>query len=148
MNVLAQTEDSLKEEIVAAIVQAGLAEAEELPVIILEKPKEKQHGDFASNIAMQLARIAKKAPRAIAEDIVHHIDKSKAAIEKVEIAGPGFINFFMKSDYLDELISTILTEGETYGQSDFGQGEKVQVEFVSVRSEEHTSELQSRGHLV
>ncbi|HLS59925.1 MAG TPA: arginine--tRNA ligase [Virgibacillus sp.] len=132
MNVLAQTEDSLKEEIVAAIVQAGLAEAEELPVIILEKPKEKQHGDFASNIAMQLARIAKKAPRAIAEDIVHHIDKSKAAIEKVEIAGPGFINFFMKSDYLGELISTILTEGETYGQSDFGQGEKVQVEFVSV----------------
>src|SRR5690625_6547516 len=118
MNVLAQTEDSLKEEIVAAIVQAGLAEAEELPVIILKKPKEKHHGDCASNITMQLARISKKAPRAIAEDIVHHIDKSKAAIEKVEIAGPGFINFFMKSDYLGELISTILTEGETYGQSD------------------------------
>lgn len=132
MNVLAQTEDILKEEIVAAVIQASLAKAEELPIITLEKPKEKQHGDFASNIAMQLARIAKKAPRAIAEDIVHHIDKSKASIEKVEIAGPGFINFFMKSDYLGELIPTILTEGEAYGQSDFGQGEKVQVEFVSV----------------
>src|SRR5690625_6548861 len=117
MNVLAQTEDSLKEEIVAAIVQAGLAEAEELPVIILEKPKEKQHGDFASNIAMQLARIAKKAPRAIAADIVHHLDKSKASIEKGEIAGAGCINFSMKSDYLGDLISTIIPDGDTYGQS-------------------------------
>src|SRR5690625_2499343 len=132
MNVLAQTEDTLKEEIIAAVVQAKLAKAEELPAITLEKPKEKQHGDFASNIAMQLARIAKKAPRAIAEDIVHHLDKSKASIKKVEIAGPGFINFFMKSDYLGELISTIITEGDTYGQSTVGQGEKVQVEFVSV----------------
>src|SRR5690625_6878550 len=94
--------------------------------------KEKYKCDFAYNFALLLACIAKEAPRAIADDIVHHIDKSKAAIEKVEIAGPGFINFFMKSDYLGELISTILTEGETYGQSDFGQGEKVQVEFVSV----------------
>src|SRR5690625_5320882 len=112
MNVLAQTEETIKEEIIAAVVKAKLAKAEELPDITIEKPKEKQHGDFASNIAMQLARIAKKAPRAIAEDIVHHLDKSKASIKKVEIAGPGFINFFMKSDYLGELISTIITEGE------------------------------------
>ncbi len=59
-NVLAQTEDILKQEIAAAVVQAGLAAEEELPEVILEKPKEKTHGDFATNIAMQLARIAKK----------------------------------------------------------------------------------------
>jgi arginyl-tRNA synthetase len=132
MNVLAQTEEILKSEIAAAIIQAKLAAAEELPDIILEKPKEKQHGDFASNIAMQLARIAKKAPRQIAEEIVANLDQSKASIEKVDIAGPGFINFFMKSDFLGALIPTILEAGETYGQSDFGKGEKVQIEFVSV----------------
>lgn len=132
MNVLAQTEEVLKTEIETAIIQAGLATEEELPTIALEKPKDKQHGDFASNIAMQLARIAKKAPRQIAEEIVANLDQSKASIEKVDIAGPGFINFFMKSDFLGELIPTILEAGEDYGQTDFGKGEKVQIEFVSV----------------
>lgn len=132
MNVLAQTEEVLKTEIKTAIIQAGLAKEEELPAIALEKPKDKQHGDFAANIAMQLARIAKKAPRQIAEEIVENLDQSKASIEKVDIAGPGFINFFMKSDFLGELIPTILEAGEAYGQTDFGKGEKVQIEFVSV----------------
>lgn len=132
MNVLEQTEITLKDEIKAAIIQANIATEDQLPLLILEKPKEKQHGDFASNIAMQLARIAKKAPRQIAEDIVAHLDHSKASIEKVEIAGPGFINFFMKSDYLGELIKTILDSGATYGETNSGQGKKVQIEFVSV----------------
>src|SRR5690625_3320459 len=103
-----------------------------MPQVILEKPKDKSHGDFATNIAMQLARIAKKAPRQIAEDITANLDHSKASIEKVDIAGPGFINFFMKNDYLGELIPTILQAGDTYGKTDAGQGEKIQVEFVSV----------------
>src|SRR5690625_7816019 len=114
MNVLAQTEEALKSEIAAAIIQAGLATADELPAIILEKPKDKQHGDFASNIAMQLARIAKKAPRQIAEEIVANLDQSKASIEKVDIAGPGFINFFMKREYLGELIRSIMEGGQLY----------------------------------
>lgn len=132
MNVLAQTEETVKQGITDAIVQAELATVEELPDIILEKPKDKQHGDFASNIAMQLARIAKKAPRQIAEEIVENLDQSRASIEKVEIAGPGFINFFMKSDFLGELIPTILEAGEAYGQTDSGKGKRVQIEFVSV----------------
>src|SRR5690625_5970278 len=103
-----------------------------MPQVILEKPKDKSHGDFATNIAMQLARIAKKAPRQIAEDITANLDHSKASIEKVDIAGPGFINFFMKNDYLGELIPTILQAGDTYGKTDIGQGERIQVEFVSV----------------
>ncbi|MEC2157987.1 arginine--tRNA ligase [Virgibacillus halodenitrificans] len=132
MNVLVQTEETLKQEIAAAVIQAKLATAEELPAVILEKPKDKAHGDFASNIAMQLARIAKKAPRQIAQDIVDHLDQTKASIEKVEIAGPGFINFFMKNDFLESIIPTILEAESTYGQTNAGKGEKVQVEFVSV----------------
>ncbi|WP_099159365.1 arginine--tRNA ligase [Virgibacillus ndiopensis] len=132
MNILAQTEEALKQEIAAAVMKSNLANEEELPDIILEKPKDKAHGDFASNIAMQLARIAKKAPRKIAEEIVNALDQSKASIEKVEIAGPGFINFFTKNDFLGQLIPTIIDAGEAYGKTNAGQGEKIQVEFVSV----------------
>lgn len=132
MNILTQTEETLKGEIAAAVVKAELATESELPTIILEKPKDKAHGDFASNIAMQLARIAKKAPRQIADDIVASLDNTKASIEKVEIAGPGFINFFMKSDYLGELVSTIIKAGDDYGKTNTGRDAKVQVEFVSV----------------
>lgn len=132
MNILAQTEETLKEAIKQAILSANLTSEAELPDIILETPREKEHGDFATTIAMQLARIAKKAPRQIAEDIVAQLDHEQAAIDKVDIAGPGFINFYMKSDYLGELISLVLNEGETYGHTTEGQGKKVQVEFVSV----------------
>lgn len=132
MNVLAETEQQLKNEIGAAVVRASLATEEELPSIILEKPRDKSHGDFATNIAMQLARIAKKAPRMIAEDIVAAIDQENAAIDQIEIAGPGFINFRMKDNYLETLVATILEAGSSYGKTDMGQGERVQVEFVSV----------------
>ncbi|MFD1416414.1 arginine--tRNA ligase [Oceanobacillus jeddahense] len=132
MNVLAQTEETLKEQIHTAVIAAGLATEDAIPDIILEKPKDKAHGDFATNIAMQLARIAKKAPRQIADDIVTQLDKQKASVEKVDIAGPGFINFYMKQDFLGEVIKTVLEAGDAYGTSKDGNGEKVQVEFVSV----------------
>ncbi|HLS06919.1 MAG TPA: arginine--tRNA ligase, partial [Bacillota bacterium] len=132
MNVLAQTEASLKQAITQAVIQANLAEATELPDIILEVPKDKSHGDFATNIAMQLARIAKKAPREIAEEIKEHINVKEATIEKIEIAGPGFINFFMKRDFLHTIIQTIIQAGVSYGETDDGVGQRAQVEFVSV----------------
>src|SRR5699024_6149283 len=108
MSILGQTEDMLKTEIQSAVLKANLATKDELPSIVLETPKEKAHGDFATNIAMQLASIAKKAPRAIAEDIVKHLDLAKASVEKIDIAGPGFINFFMKRDFLGDRKSTRL----------------------------------------
>ncbi|WLV24237.1 arginine--tRNA ligase [Aciduricibacillus chroicocephali] len=132
MNVLSQTEDQLKQAIADAVLKAELATAAEMPDIILEKPKDKQHGDFAANIAMQLARIAKKAPRQIAEDIVNTLDKSKASVDEIEIAGPGFINFFMKEDYLGDLVKLILDEKADYGKTGAGNGQRIQVEFVSV----------------
>lgn len=132
MNILEQTEEKLKNEIYQAVLSSGLASEEEIPEIILEKPKDKSHGDFATNIAMQLARIAKKAPRQIADDIVAKINEEEASIEKVEIAGPGFINFFMRDDFLLEVIPTILEQRENYGRTNAGGGRRVQVEFVSV----------------
>ncbi|QXE01179.1 arginine--tRNA ligase [Terribacillus sp. DMT04] len=131
MNIVQQTEQKLKAAIQDAVYTAGLADEQSIPAIILEQPKDKAHGDYATNIAMQLARVAKKAPRAIAEDLQKHFNYENAPVEKIEIAGPGFINFFMRNDYLGELVSTILNAGDDFGRTNTGQGEKVQVEFVS-----------------
>ena len=131
MNSVEQIKQQLKEEIIAAIVEAGLAERSEVPEVILETPKEKAHGDYATNMAMQLARIAKKAPRAIAEDLVAHLNKERASVEKVEIAGPGFINFFMDNSYLREVVPAVLQAGDGYGSTNVGGGKRIQVEFVS-----------------
>lgn len=131
MNIVEQIQAKLKVEIKNAVIAANLATEEQIPSVVLELPKEKAHGDYATNMAMQLARIAKKAPRAIAEEIVKHMDTEKASIEKIEIAGPGFINFYMNNSYLTELIPTILKAGNRYGETNVGQGEKIQVEFVS-----------------
>ena len=131
MNIVEQVHNKLKEEIQAAVVKAGLATEEQIPNVVLEIPKDKTHGDYSTNMAMQLARIAKKAPRMIAEALIENFDQSKASIEKIEIAGPGFINFYMNNSYLTDLIPTILKAGEAYGETNVGKGEKVQVEFVS-----------------
>jgi arginyl-tRNA synthetase len=131
MNIVEQVKEKLKEEIKASVLKAGLATEDQIPAVILEVPKDKAHGDYSTNMAMQLARVAKKAPRMIAEDIVRHFDKTKASIEKIEIAGPGFINFYMNNSYLTDLIPAILQAGEAYGESNAGQGQKIQVEFVS-----------------
>ncbi|MED1173595.1 arginine--tRNA ligase [Bacillus inaquosorum] len=131
MNIAEQMKDVLKEEIKAAVLKAGLAEESQLPNVILETPKDKTHGDYSTNMAMQLARIAKKAPRQIAEEIVAHFDKGKASIEKLDIAGPGFINFYMNNQYLTKLIPSVLEAGEAYGETNIGNGERVQIEFVS-----------------
>ncbi|MEK5382609.1 arginine--tRNA ligase [Niallia sp. FSL W8-0635] len=131
MNIVDQIKDNLKEEIKQSVIKAGLATEEQIPEVILELPKEKAHGDYSTNMAMQLARVAKKAPRMIAEAIIENFDQTKASIKKVEIAGPGFINFYMDNSYLTDLIPTILQAGEQYGQTTVGNKEKVQVEFVS-----------------
>jgi arginyl-tRNA synthetase len=131
MNIVEQVQSRLKEEIRAAVVKANLATEEQIPDVILEIPKEKAHGDYSTNMAMQLARVAKKAPRMIAEALIENFDRSKASIEKIELAGPGFINFYMNNAYLTDLIPTVLDAGEKYGETTIGGKQKVQVEFVS-----------------
>ncbi|MCM3618027.1 arginine--tRNA ligase [Sutcliffiella horikoshii] len=131
MNIVEQVQERLKEEIKASVLKAGLATEDQIPAVVLETPKDKANGDYSTNMAMQLARVAKKAPRMIAEEIVKNFDQSKASIEKIDIAGPGFINFYMDNAYLTDLIPTILKEGSNYGSSNVGKGEKINVEFVS-----------------
>jgi len=92
--------------------------------------KDRSQGDFASNIAMMLAKAAEKPPRELADLIVAQLSAHEA-IEKIEVAGPGFINFFVASIASHSVINDILQQGETFGASEFGKGEKIQVEFVS-----------------
>ena len=99
-------------------------------IIQVSRPKQIQHGDFSTNVSLPLAKILKKAPIEIAKGIVERIPSS-TLIEKVEIAGPGYINFFLSSEARVELINKILAEKEDFGKSTFGKNQKVQVEFVS-----------------
>ncbi len=131
MDVLNEVKAIVKQAIIEAVTAAGIVDAAQIPEIILEVPKEKTHGDFATNIAMQLTRIAKQNPRQIAEQIIVNLQKDKANIAEAEIAGPGFINFKMNKVYLYPVIENVLKLGDRYGATNVGQGLKVQVEFVS-----------------
>ncbi|WYP26139.1 arginine--tRNA ligase [Alkalihalobacillus sp. FSL W8-0930] len=131
MNSVEQMKQLLKEELKTAIVEAGLCEAQDVPDILLETPKDKSHGDYATNIAMQLARVAKKAPKQIAEQITERLNKEKASVSEINIAGPGFINFYMDNSFLRDVIKDVLSKPDTYGESDAGKGEKILVEYVS-----------------
>lgn len=130
-NVLEKMYEQVKTAIADAAVAAGLAAREELPAFALEVPKDKSHGDLATNAAMQLTKLAKKNPRQIAEAIVAHLDTKQASIQSAEIAGPGFINFRMDNSYLYPVVGAALEAGENYGRTSVGNGKRVQVEFVS-----------------
>ena len=97
--------------------------------IVIERSKEKVHGDYATNVAMQMARVLHSAPVQIAKNLVELINDEN--IEKIEIAGPGFINFFIKQESLNSLIGTIIDLDQDYGNSNYGKNEKINVEFVS-----------------
>jgi len=103
----------------------------ELPSYILEEPRERQHGDLATNLAMVLAKQAKRSPRDIATTLIKHLDTTGTWIESSEIAGAGFINFRLNPLWLTDVINEVIKAGERYGQVDIGKGQKIQVEFVS-----------------
>ena len=97
----------------------------------LSRPKKAENGDWASNIAMALARDLKRAPMQIAEELMDGLELDPTIVEKFQILNPGFINFFQSPEYLTSQIKKILTEKDEYGKSDFGSGKTAQVEFVS-----------------
>ncbi|MBW2012718.1 MAG: arginine--tRNA ligase, partial [Deltaproteobacteria bacterium] len=101
------------------------------PEIEVEVPKIESHGDFSTNIAMVTASVQKMAPRKIAESIVKHLEDPNNILAKTEIAGPGFINFFVNIGSWYPVLHKIHQEDIRYGASDMGNGEKIQVEFVS-----------------
>ncbi|MEL1133544.1 arginine--tRNA ligase [Desulfitobacterium sp. THU1] len=104
---------------------------ESLPSYVLEVPREKQHGDWATNLAMVLTKQARKAPRDIATILIENLDTEGTYITSCEIAGPGFINFRLDPSWLTGVIPEVLNQGVDYGRVNIGQGKKVQVEFVS-----------------
>lgn len=122
----------MKQTITELILQAvkPLIEDTSSLNIILERPKSADHGDFATNIAMQLAKPLKQNPRAIAQSIIDGLPANNV-ISKVEIAGAGFINFFLSAESKQGIVKSIFAAGEAFGRNTSGQQEKVQVEFVS-----------------
>ena len=113
-----------------ALKTEGVIQRELSPKINIERARDQQHGDFASNLAMMLAKPAKMNPRQLAEKIVTLLP-ADASVTKVEIAGPGFINFFIDPNTQYQVISIIHEQGDQFGLSQIGAGKKVQVEFVS-----------------
>ncbi len=129
-----KTQNYIKEAVVAAIntaIEKGELPEGALPDFIIEKPSDKKNGDFSTNVAMAGARVFRKAPPLIAKSIVDNLKLEDSLIEKAEIAGPGFINFYLSQKYYSQIICDVFDKGEDYGKSDFGKGKSVIVEFVS-----------------
>lgn len=128
------TENLLKkmlQDATNAAIAAGELPQAEIAEFIVEKPSNKANGDFSSNIAMACAKSFRKAPRAIAQSIADHLDLSGTVFERMEIAGPGFLNFFLSGEYYSSILRDIFACGDDYGRSDYGNGKKIIVEFVS-----------------
>jgi len=133
-NIIEDIREQIRNTVKNALaVAASKGELPELSVdeIIIETPKEKEHGEFSTNIAMQLARQVKKAPVKTASILIANMDFTDTYIDKVECAGPGFINFFLKKSWLYDTLKIIDHERDDYGRINIGHGQKVMVEFVS-----------------
>lgn len=126
--------EQIKESVYKAVEKAfekGAFERTELPDFTIEVPANRDHGDYAVNAAMVWAKALRKAPRMIAEALMENADFEGTYIDSFQIAGPGFINFFLKAEYYSDIVLDVLKKGDDYGKSDFGAGKKVLVEFVS-----------------
>jgi arginyl-tRNA synthetase len=127
---LKETIEKLLQLALAQLQRDGVFDSELSPEIVVTRSRDLSHGDFACNIAMALARPAGMAPRALAEKIVAALPADKV-LAKTEIAGPGFINFYLTSATALNVVREILEQGENFGRSQIGVGEKIQLEFVS-----------------
>ncbi len=127
-------EETLRSLIGEALREAASDRGVELvgePVIMLERPRREGQGDWASNVAMQMAKVFGASPREIAQAVVDRLDLESGYLDRAEVAGPGFINFFLSPLWAAEVVAGIRRQGEAYGRCDIGRGRKVQVEFVS-----------------
>lgn len=124
-------ETALKDAIKNAVIKTGLVENLSLEQIVIEIPKDLSNGDYSTNIAMQLTKLLKKNPREIAVELVNNIDKQAGNIIDIAIAGPGFINFFVDKGAMTSIIAEVLSEKDSYGFTNFGNGIKYNIEYVS-----------------
>jgi len=114
----------------SSLIEQGAIKLDTLPKVQIERTRDPAHGDFATNIALALAKQVKTSPRQLAQNIIDQLEKSPL-VTKVEIAGPGFINFFLSKGASTNVIRDILEQGANFCRNELGQGESVQVEFVS-----------------
>lgn len=119
--------DALRAELVRIAGAMGAGDAE----FVLERPRDAGHGDLATNLAMVVAKRRKANPRAVAQEVLEALALPAGAVQRTEIAGPGFINFWLAEDELAQVVATVLREGPRYGRSASGAGRRVNVEFVS-----------------
>lgn len=134
MNILSNVEQKIKERIQEAALAAkreGKISFETLPSFVLEKPRDRTHGDYAVNLAMALTKQAKMNPRAIAEALIEYFNRDETYVADMSIAGPGFINMSLDPAWHEQVIPEVLSEGANYGRSSYGNHKRVQVEFVS-----------------
>ena len=134
LNLAEQSVFEIRNAILDALGQAvadGVLPAEPIPEFKIEIPADRTHGDYAANVAMVSARAFRMAPRAIAEAIVSRLDLSSTMAQSAEIAGAGFINFRLAPRFYAGILAEIQGKKEAYGRSNYGQGKKVDVEFVS-----------------
>lgn len=133
-DLIKSASEQLRELILDALgklVAEGVVPAEPIPAFNIEIPADKSHGDFAANTAMVCAKAFKMPPRKIAELICDKIDLNGSLFERSEIAGPGFMNFFLSKKWFADALENVLNEGDNYGKTDYGKGKRVLVEFVS-----------------
>ena len=119
--------DSIRAALAKAASKLGAPDVE----VALERPRDPTHGDLATNLALALAKTLGQKPRAIAERLVANLELPSGLVSKTEIAGPGFINFFLADDEVVGVLPAIIAAGKDYGRSDVGKQQKVNVEFVS-----------------
>lgn len=127
-------QDTLYDMIVSAfgrMISDGDTEAVPVPAFIIEIPADKSHGDFATNAAMVSAKAFHMSPRMIAEKLLSKMNFDGTVFEKAEVAGPGFINFFLNRRWFSSCIESVIEDGENYGKTNLGDGKRVLVEFVS-----------------
>ncbi len=146
----------IKQELTAAITRAAEMARESgrlrfttLPSFTLERPANTAFGDLSANLAMVLASQTKMSPRQVAQILVDYLRPGDSSvIERVEIAGPGFINLYLKPDWLYEVVQSVHAQGDAYGHSDFGQGTRVLVEYVSANPNGPLSIPHGRGAII
>ena len=133
-DINSSTERHIRELLLEAMgraVSEGDLPAEPIPDFNIEVPGDRSHGDYASNVAMVSAKAFHKSPRQIAEAIIKNLSEQTGVIDRAEVAGPGFINFFVGDAWYDSAVDEVISAGDDYGKSSYGKGTRVLVEFVS-----------------
>ena len=132
--LVAKAKEQIKNSIIESakkVLAANGMEDTVLPDFGIEVPSNREHGDYAVNAAMVWSKIFRKAPRMIAQELMDGCNFEGTYIKSYEIAGPGFINLFLKDSYYADIISDVIAMGDNYGKSNYGEGKRVLVEFVS-----------------